>query len=59
MKKYFLDTSGLSNPLEFMPEDIHPTIWAKMAGLVTSGTFAVAVEIYDELKHLPGPSGSA
>jgi hypothetical protein len=57
MKKYCLDTSGLSNPLEFMPEDIHPTIWAKMAGLVTSGTFAVTVEIYEELKHLPGPIG--
>jgi hypothetical protein len=57
MKKYCLDTSGLSNPLEFMPEDIHPTIWAKMAGLVTGGTFAVTVEIYDELKHLPGPIG--
>jgi Zn-dependent peptidase ImmA (M78 family) len=57
MKKYCLDTSGLSNPLEFMPEDIHPTPWAKIAGLVTGGTFAVTVEIYDELKLLPGPIG--
>lgn len=57
MKKYCLDTSGLSNPLEFMPEDIHPTIWAKVAGLVTDGTFAVTVEIYEELEHLPGPIG--
>jgi hypothetical protein len=57
MKKYCLDTSGLSNPLEFMPEDIHPTPWTKIAGLVTSGTFAVTVEIYDELKLLPGPIG--
>lgn len=57
MKKYCLDTSGLSNPLEFMPEDIHPTIWAKIAELVAAGTFASTVEIYEELKHLPGPIG--
>jgi hypothetical protein len=57
MKKYCLDTSGLSNPLEFMPEDIHPTVWAKVAALVTDGTFAATVEIYDELEHLPGPIG--
>jgi len=57
MKKYCLDTSGFSNPLEFMPEDIHPTIWAKMADLVTRGTFAVTVEIYEELKHLQGSIG--
>lgn len=57
MKKYCLDTSGLSNPLEFMPEDIHPAMWAKVAALVTSGTFAATAEIYGELKHLPGPIG--
>jgi hypothetical protein len=57
MKKYCLDTSGLSTPLEFMPEDIHPTIWAKVADLVAAGTFASTVEIYEELKHLPGPIG--
>lgn len=57
MKKYCLDTSGLSTPLEFMPEDIHPTIWAKVGELVASGTFASTVEIYEELKHLPGPIG--
>jgi hypothetical protein len=57
MKKYCLDTSGFSNPLEFMPEDIHTSIWAKIAGLVADGTFAVTVEIYEELEHLPGPIG--
>jgi|SRR5579872_7307309 len=57
MKKYCLDTSGLSTPLEFMPEDIHPTIWAKIAELITAGTFAATTEIYEELKHLPGPIG--
>lgn len=57
MKKYCLDTSGLSNPLEVMPEDIHPGMWAKVADLVTSGTFASTTEIYEELKHLPGSIG--
>jgi len=37
MKKYCLDTSGFSTPLENMPEDIHETRWAKVAELVTSG----------------------
>jgi len=27
MKKYAFDTSGISNPLESMPEDIHESIW--------------------------------
>jgi hypothetical protein len=31
MKKYCLDTSGLSNPLEFMPEDIHVTLWGVLS----------------------------
>jgi hypothetical protein len=57
MKKYCLDMSGLSNPLEFMPEDIHSYMWGKIAELVTDGKFAVTVEIYEELTHLPGPIG--
>jgi hypothetical protein len=32
-------------------------MWAKVAGVVASGAFAVTVEIYEELKHLPGPVG--
>ena len=27
MKKYAFDTSGISNPLESMPEDIHESLW--------------------------------
>jgi Domain of unknown function (DUF4411) len=57
MKAYCLDTSGVSNPLGFMPEDIHPSIWASVAKLVTSGKFAATAEIYDELCHLPGTFG--
>jgi hypothetical protein len=57
MKAYCLDTSGLSSPLEFMPEDIHPTIWGKISELIAEGKFAVTAEIYDELTHLPGAIG--
>lgn len=57
MRKYYLDTSGLSTPLEFMPEDIHSSIWTKISGLITEGTFAVTTEIYEELGLLPGPIG--
>ncbi len=45
MKAYCLDTSGVSNPLEFMPEDIHTSIWAAIAKLVTDGKFAVTTDI--------------
>jgi hypothetical protein len=57
MKAYCLDMSGVSTPLEFMPEDIHPSIWSGVADLVTAGKFAVTAEIYEELCHLPGPFG--
>lgn len=57
MKAYCLDTSGLSTPLENMPEDIHSTLWAKISEVVTSDKFAVTKEIYDELVKLPGPIG--
>jgi hypothetical protein len=40
-----------------MPEDIHSSLWLKIAGLITEGKFAVTVEIYEELTHLPGPIG--
>src|SRR5271167_1993184 len=49
--------SGLSNPLEFMPEDIHTVLWTKVAKIIASGKFAVTTEIYEELAHLPGPIG--
>ena len=57
-KKYCLDTSGLSNPLVSMPEDIHVTLWSKIEILIASGKFAVTKEIYDELLYLPGSVGA-
>src|ERR1700739_1566964 len=49
--------SGLSTPLENMPEDIHKILWGKVAKIIASGKFAVTTEIYEELTHLPGPIG--
>src|SRR5829696_7158492 len=57
-KKYCLDTSGFSNPLEFMPQDIHPTLWKQVEAIVRSGLLAASKEIYDELEHLPGDIGA-
>jgi hypothetical protein len=58
MKAYCLDTSGISNPLEFMPEDIHPTLWRKIENIVCSGRLAVTKEILDELLHVKGGIGA-
>lgn len=49
--------SGLSSPLENMPEDIHAVLWSRIAMIVKNGKFAVTTEIYEELEHLPGPIG--
>lgn len=56
-KLYCLDTSGLSNPLENMPEDIFPVLWARICVEIENGKFALNREIYDELTHLNGPVG--
>lgn len=56
-KAYCLDTSGFSNPLETMPEDIYPILWSRIAKIIVAGRFAVTKEIYDELVNLPGPVG--
>jgi heme/copper-type cytochrome/quinol oxidase subunit 2 len=57
VKKYCLDTSGLSNPLAMMPEDLYSTLWSQIEILITSGIFAVTTEIYEELKYLSGSVG--
>jgi hypothetical protein len=59
-KRYCLDTSGLSNPLDSMPENIpiYQPIWAHVKAKIESGVFAVNKEIYDELCLLPGQIGA-
>jgi len=53
MKKYCLDTSGISKPLYDVPPDIHVTLWEQVEALIASGIFAVTYEIYEELQKIP------
>jgi Domain of unknown function (DUF4411) len=57
MKKHCFDTSGISNPLETMPEDIHESAWVKIKEKISSGEIAVTREIYDEMVHIVGSVG--
>lgn len=57
MKRYCFDTSGLSNPLETIPEDIHVNIWRQVRNFIQSGEIGVTTEIYTELVRLPGEMG--
>lgn len=58
MKKYCFDTSGISNPLELMPEDIHESMWQNFTTkCLESGIIAVTQEIYGEMEHIPGSIG--
>ncbi|WP_018240342.1 DUF4411 family protein [Ensifer sp. BR816] len=59
MVKYCFDTSGISNPLETMPDDIHKSLWSAFCGGHLKGkTIAVTKEIHDEMCHIPGTVGS-
>src|SRR5262245_39062558 len=59
MKKYCFDTSGISNPLESMPEDIHDSLWNGFkTKCLESGIIAVTREIYDEMLHIGGTVGA-
>ena len=57
MKKYCFDMSGISNPLENIPADIHTSFWNQVSDYLSSGKVAVTKEIYDEMVHIPGPVG--
>jgi len=59
-KRYCLDTSGISNPLESMPENIaiYKPIWSYVKKQIENGIFAVNVEIFEELCYLPGQIGA-
>lgn len=57
MKKYCVDTSGISNPLETTPEDIHQSAWVRIKECISNGDLAVTKEIYDEMIHIGGSVG--
>lgn len=58
MKRYCFDTSGLSNPVQQLPEDIYRSIWLRVTALIEAEHIAVTTEIYDEMVHIPGPVGA-
>lgn len=57
--KYCLDTSGLSNPVVDLPEDIHTTLWPRVISTIQSGVFCWNVEIGNELALIPGAVGAS
>lgn len=57
MKRYCLDMSGFSKPMQDMPEDIYETLWSGLCERVALGHFAVTEEVYEELTHLTGSVG--
>lgn len=57
MHKYCLDTSGISNPIMDLPEDVHVTLWQKVQKCVTDGLFCWNKEISKELDSIYGQTG--
>jgi hypothetical protein len=57
MKKYCFDTSGISNPLEFMPIDIHESLWSNVLDFIGAGNVAVTKEIFDEMVYIQSGVG--
>lgn len=55
MPKYCLDMSGLSNPAQHMPQDIHASMWKQVEGLIVARMFATTTEVFEELTHIPPP----
>lgn len=59
MPKYCLDTSGLSNPILDLPEDIFPSLWGKIIQRINSGALCWNGEISKELESIFGAVGDA
>lgn len=57
MKKYCLDMSGFSNPIQAIPEDIYVSLWTQVCDRIRAGSFAATTEVYEELTHIPGEVG--
>jgi Domain of unknown function (DUF4411) len=57
MPSYCLDTSGISNPLENLPEDIYASLWGQVSAVMRSGKLCWNKEILDELSSIEGAVG--
>ncbi len=58
MADYCLDTSGLSNPLENLPEDIFGSLWRQVEAVIRSGRICCNTEILEELGFIQGRMGA-
>lgn len=52
MAHYLLDSNILIQSEHFIPEDIFPSYWAKLGGLIASGDAVVHETVKDELKRI-------
>lgn len=57
MAKFCIDTSGLSNPYDTMPEDIHGSLWTAVRKFIQDGHAAVTKEVFDEMILIDGGLG--
>jgi len=57
MVKYCFDTSGLSNPKENMPLDIHESMWRRINQFIFDGNIGITTEIFDEMILIDGVLG--
>lgn len=49
MPRYVLDTSWISNPVMDLPQDIHVSLWQRVAGLLEDGAFCWNQDIWEEM----------
>jgi hypothetical protein len=49
MPRYVLDTSWISNPVMDLPQDIHVSLWQRIADLLENGAFCWNQEIWEEM----------
>lgn len=52
-----MDTSGLSNPLESLPEDIFGQLWARVREIIEAGHVCCNAEIMEEMNSIEGTLG--
>lgn len=55
--KYCFDTSGITNPLQTMPEDIYVSMWNRIQDFIHSKQIVVTTEIYKEMELIDGDLG--
>jgi len=55
--KYCFDTSGFTNPLQTMPEDIYVTMWKCIQAYICDKKVVVTNEIYGEMELIDGDLG--